>query len=119
MFWVGSDCERYRQLELDGGMFLVTYTTGVVKSWMYWPIIAGVMFNYKYKKQKRAFDEANPGQVAMAWPIDHEVWTTINDRARLFLNFVLWIRSVKLPKTLALLFRTVVFYEEVEITVVL
>ena len=29
----------YRQMELDGGMFLVTYLTGVVKSWMYWPIL--------------------------------------------------------------------------------
>eukprot|EP00903_Cladosiphon_okamuranus_P005760 g5711.t1 len=58
-------------LEFDGGMFLITYLTGVVKSWMYWPIIAGAVFTYKYKKQRAAFDEANPGQVAIAWPVDH------------------------------------------------
>jgi len=34
---------------------------------------AGAMFLYKYKKKKSAFDEANPGQVAMAWPIHPQV----------------------------------------------
>ncbi|CAM9493458.1 unnamed protein product [Ectocarpus fasciculatus] len=59
-------------LELDGGMFLVTYMVGVIKSWFYWPILAGAVFMYKYKKQRAAFLEAHPGQVAMAWPIDQQ-----------------------------------------------
>lgn len=37
------------------------------------PLQAGAVFTYKYKKQRAAFDEANPGQVAMAWPIQQEV----------------------------------------------
>ncbi|CAM9144310.1 unnamed protein product [Ectocarpus sp. 4 AP-2014] len=59
-------------LELDGGMFIVTYIAGVIKSWFYWPILAGAVFMYKYKKQRAAFQEAHPGQVAMAWPIDEQ-----------------------------------------------
>ncbi|CAM9562723.1 unnamed protein product, partial [Hapterophycus canaliculatus] len=59
-------------LELDGGMFMLTYLTGVVKSWMYWPLIAGAVFTYKYKKQRAAFSEAHPGQTAMVWPIDEQ-----------------------------------------------
>ena len=31
------------------------------------------MFTYKYKKQRAAFEEENPGELAMAWPIDHTV----------------------------------------------
>eukprot|EP00904_Undaria_pinnatifida_P010730 jgi/Undpi1/6788/HiC_scaffold_21.g09265.m1 len=56
-------------LSLDGGMFLITYMTGVVKSWLYWPLIAGAVFTYKYKKQRDSFEQEHPGQVAMAWPI--------------------------------------------------
>lgn len=39
----------------------------------YLTLQAGTVFMYKYKKKKMAFDEANPGQVAMAWPVDHTV----------------------------------------------
>lgn len=58
-------------------MFLVTYLTGVVKSWFYWPMIAGVVFLWKYKRAKRRFEEEHPGQVAMAWPIDEQVRTAV------------------------------------------
>lgn len=61
------------QLSLDGGMFLITYMTGVVKSWVYWPIIAGSLFLYRYKKQKARFEARHPGQVAMAWPLSRQV----------------------------------------------
>lgn len=54
-------------------MFLITYMTGVVKSWVYWPIIAGAVFLYKYKKQKARFEARHPGQVAMAWPLSRQV----------------------------------------------
>ena len=51
--------------------------TGVVKSWVYWPIIAGTVFLYKYKKQKTRFEARHPGQVAMAWPLSRQVFRTI------------------------------------------
>lgn len=54
-------------------MFLVTYMTGVVKSWMYWPMIAGTVFLYKYKTKKALFEKDHPGQVAMAWPLSRQV----------------------------------------------
>ncbi|CAM9166200.1 unnamed protein product [Scytosiphon promiscuus] len=64
-------------LTLDGGMFMAVYGIGVAKSWMYWPLIAGVVFLWKYKGAKRRFEEEHPGQVAMAWPLDeasdHEI----------------------------------------------
>ncbi|CAM9958615.1 unnamed protein product [Ascophyllum nodosum] len=60
-------------LELDDdGAFMATYVTGVVKSWFYWPILAGASFLYKYKKKKAEFEEKHPGQVSMAWPINVE-----------------------------------------------
>lgn len=61
------------QLTLDGGMFMLVYLAGVAKSWMYWPLIAGVMFLWKYRKAKRSFEEENPGQLALAWPIGGQV----------------------------------------------
>lgn len=57
------------QISLDGGLFLFSYLLGVVKSWFYWPFLAGLIFNFKYKKQKKKFEEENPGQLAMAWPV--------------------------------------------------
>lgn len=54
-------------------MFVVTYIVGVMKSWMYWPLLAGGVFLYKYKKQKALFEQKHPGQVAMAWPISSQV----------------------------------------------
>ncbi|CAM9874907.1 unnamed protein product [Pylaiella littoralis] len=60
-------------LTLDGGMFMVVYLLGVAKSWMYWPLIAGVVFLCKYRKEKRRFEEQHAGQVAMAWPIDADL----------------------------------------------
>ncbi|CAM9874636.1 unnamed protein product, partial [Pylaiella littoralis] len=68
--WLGMGITL--SLELDGGMFLVTYLVGVMKSWMYWPILAGAVFTYKYKKKKLLFQQEHPGQVALAWPIDHQ-----------------------------------------------
>ena len=61
------------QVSFDGGMFLVTYLTGVVESWMYWPIIAGGVFLYKYKKKKALFELEHPGQISMAWPLSRQV----------------------------------------------
>lgn len=52
---------------------MVIYITGVAKSWVYWPMLAGAMFLYKYDKQKRAFEEAHGGEVALAWPISFQV----------------------------------------------
>lgn len=54
-------------------MFMVLYILGVAKSWMYWPLIAGVFFLWKYKKTKQRFEDQHPGQVAMAWPIVEQV----------------------------------------------
>lgn len=54
-------------------MFMLTYMAGVFKSWMYWPIIAGTVFLYKYKKKKALFELEHPGQVSMAWPLSHQV----------------------------------------------
>lgn len=56
-------------MELDDGEFIYSYLLGLVKSWFYWPIIASFTFNYKYAKQKRKFEEENPGQIALAWPV--------------------------------------------------
>lgn len=64
------------QVSLDGGMFMMVYILGVAKSWMYWPLIAGVVFLFKFKKKKRRFEEQHPGQVAMAWPIVEQVRNT-------------------------------------------
>lgn len=66
-------CSKKSQVSFDGGMFMLTYMTGVVKSWMYWPIIAGTVFLYKYKKKKALFELEHPGQVSMAWPLSREV----------------------------------------------
>lgn len=52
---------------------MVVYMAGVAKSWMYWPFLAGFMFLWRYKKAKRLFEEENPGQLALAWPIDGQV----------------------------------------------
>ncbi|CAM9663832.1 unnamed protein product, partial [Hapterophycus canaliculatus] len=57
-------------LTLDGGMFMIVYVIGVAKSWMYWPLIAGLVFLWKFKGAKRRFEEEHPGQLAMAWPIE-------------------------------------------------
>ncbi|CAM9796346.1 unnamed protein product, partial [Ectocarpus fasciculatus] len=73
LVWLGIGISI--SVTLDGGMFLVTYLTGVVKSWFYWPMIAGVAFLWKYKRAKRRFGEKHPGQVAMAWPIDQQART--------------------------------------------
>lgn len=56
---------------------MVVYLLGVAKSWMYWPLIAGVVFLCKYRKEKRRFEEQHPGQVAMAWPIVKQVGPVI------------------------------------------
>lgn len=56
---------------------MLVYAMGVAKSWMYWPLIAGVVFLWKYKKAKRRFEEQHPGQVAMAWPIDEQVRVSV------------------------------------------
>ncbi|CAM9482562.1 unnamed protein product [Ectocarpus sp. 12 AP-2014] len=77
LVWLGVGISI--SLTLDGGMFLVTYLTGVVKSWFYWPMIAGVVFVWKYKRAKRRFEEEHPGQVAMAWPIDQQDIVKIDD----------------------------------------
>lgn len=56
---------------------MVTYMAGVTKSWMYWPILAGAMFLYKYEKQKKQFEESHGGEVALAWPISFQVLPNI------------------------------------------
>lgn len=68
-------------------MFLITYMTGVVKSWVYWPIIAGTMFLCKYKKQKARFEARHPGQVAMAWPLSRQVRFVTNIIHKIVVNF--------------------------------
>eukprot|EP00903_Cladosiphon_okamuranus_P005765 g5716.t1 len=57
-------------LAFDGGMFILVYLAGVAKSWFYWPILAGAMFLWKFKRAKSRFEEKHPGQLALAWPID-------------------------------------------------
>lgn len=54
-------------------MFILVYLAGVAKSWCYWPVLAGAMFLWRFKKAKRAFEEKHPGQLALAWPIDGHV----------------------------------------------
>lgn len=61
------------QLAFDGGMFILVYLAGVAKSWLYWPILAGVMFLWKFKKAKSRFEEKHPGQLALAWPVTAQV----------------------------------------------
>lgn len=60
-------------MSFDDGLFMVSYVISVVKSWIYWPIIAGAIFLKKFGKQRAEFEKENPGQVAMAWPITEQV----------------------------------------------
>lgn len=76
------------QVSFDGGMFMVTYITGVVESWMYWPMIAGAVFLFKYKKKKALFEQEHPGQVSMAWPLSRKV-----RKCCVFLFAAMFIRS--------------------------
>lgn len=77
------------QVTFDGGMFMVTYMTGVVESWMYWPLIAGAVFLFKYKKKKALFEQEHPGQVSMAWPLSRKV-----QNCCVFLIAAMLIRSI-------------------------
>jgi len=50
-----------------------TYFSRLLPHVIFFLCPAGAVFLYKYKKKKTAFDETNPGQVAMAWPIYPQV----------------------------------------------
>lgn len=54
-------------------MFMLTYMTGVVASWMYWPLIAGTVFWCMFTTTKHLFEHEHPGEVSMAWPLSREV----------------------------------------------